>query len=308
MDKILITAKVNPDLDGVACIAGYQELLSFSNSENVYVCGVSGEPHVEAKYLLERFKVQSLTFDEKEDFDNFILVDMSDSKGLPRIVRLEDVSEVIDHRSFAKGKELFPNAKIQVEMVGAAATLIVEKYMAAAMNITFNSAILFYGAIFSNTLNFKAGVTTDRDKKAIEWIESNIEIPKNLIEDMFEYKTQKTISDIELVLRNDGRPGIDINGKVFGILQLEVLGARKIAQDKRNEILAVMRKFKSEFGLDGVFLTMPDIKEGYHIFMCDNFCQEMLAKAYNIKFNDGIAEMQGVLLRKEIIPTLRGLM
>ena len=70
--------------------------------------------------------------------------------------------EVVDHRAVNEADK-FQNAKIQIEMVGSAATLIAEKFLHATTSTSPESAALLYSAIISNTINFQANVTTDRD-------------------------------------------------------------------------------------------------------------------------------------------------
>ena len=50
MSKILLTAKTNPDLDGVACIYAYQKLLS-KNGEDVKAV-IYGDPISKLNILL----------------------------------------------------------------------------------------------------------------------------------------------------------------------------------------------------------------------------------------------------------------
>ena len=58
MDKILITPKINPDLDGVACAYAYAKLLNALDYDNEYVAGIFGEPQSEAKFLLNKFNIK----------------------------------------------------------------------------------------------------------------------------------------------------------------------------------------------------------------------------------------------------------
>src|SRR3989338_2413616 len=132
--------------------------------------GIIGEPHDEAKYILDRFGFEYPPMIESADnFDEVILVDASDLNGLEGKISAEKVIEIIDHRKIHEADK-FSKAKAQIELVGAAATLVAEKFIQNKVDISKESATLVYGAIISNTLNFKGSVTTDRDKVAAEWL------------------------------------------------------------------------------------------------------------------------------------------
>lgn len=49
------------------------------------------------------------------------------------------------------------------------------------VDISKESATLVYGAIISNTLNFKGSVTTDRDKIAAEWLNKVAKLPEDFL-------------------------------------------------------------------------------------------------------------------------------
>lgn len=186
--KTLITAKVNPDLDGVACTYAYSQLLAAQGKD--VVGALFGTPQPEARFLIDKFHINDIKFNSSQSFAQFILVDASHIKGMPEIVRATDVIEAIDHRQLDDGEQVLPNAVIQNELIGAAATLITEKYYNSSIPISVNAAILLYGAIYSNTLNFKVEMTSQRDYQAVAWLKQQTSIPNDLIYQMFLEKLQ----------------------------------------------------------------------------------------------------------------------
>ncbi|NCN39430.1 MAG: manganese-dependent inorganic pyrophosphatase, partial [Candidatus Aenigmarchaeota archaeon] len=80
--KILVTAQPNPDIDRVACIIGYSELLQKQGIDAHP--GIVGNIHREALFILENFNVNYSKVSEKSisGFDEFILVDSSSRTGL----------------------------------------------------------------------------------------------------------------------------------------------------------------------------------------------------------------------------------
>ncbi len=302
---ILITAKINPDLDGVACAYAYSRLLR-TRGENA-VGGIFGQMHVEAKYLVDRFNIQDVVYDPKDSFHKFILVDASDMAGMPSPIRTEDVIEVIDHREEHRAHELFPNAKIQIEQVGSAATLIVEKYQSLKCSIDFSSAVLLFGAIHSNTLNFQASIATNRDREAVDWLRSQAEIPASLIEDMFAMKTQLISEHLANAIRIDAKQ-FAIGKKKIGIAQLEVLYLQKLADSRLSDILIELKNMKDQYRLDATMLTAVDLREGFNLFITqDGELQSAITNALDIGFVGNIAKRKGFLLRKQLVPKLKSL-
>ena len=182
----LITSYKNPDLDGFACMYAYAEFLKKKKFNVNYK--VFGIPRKEARFVIKK---NSLDIKEiNEEYDQIILVDASDksSKGIPEGLDANKVIEVIDHRENPQANEDFPNAKIQIELVGACATLIAEKFFEEKKEISKESAVLLYSAIVWNTVNFKNKVTTKKDIKIANWLKTKFTLSDNYIYNLFSLK------------------------------------------------------------------------------------------------------------------------
>ena len=297
MSKILITPKINPDLDGVACAYAYAKLLNSSNDGHVYIAGIFGSPHSEAQFLINKFQIKDgLFFNPDLAFDKFILVDASDLKGMPEVIRASDVIEVIDHRATHQAQELFVNANIQIELVGAAATLIWEKFREP---LDINSAILLYGAIYSNTLNLNPGIITQKDLEAVS--ELAADVPDNLITEMFQYKTDYIESNLEEVINGDFKT---FDGGL-GIAQLEGFNLDRLVNDNLEKIKNTLTSLKEKYNLKFIFLTAADINNGYNIFVViGEETKSLLEKSMALSFNNSVAKNNELLLRKQILPLL----
>jgi len=151
--------------------------------------GLIGKLHEEARYVLDHFGFDyPQTILNAADFAEVILVDASDLNGLEGNVSPEKVIEIIDHRQINEADK-FPKAKVQIELVGAAATLIAERFIQSKIEISPKSATLLCSAIISNTLNFKGGVTTDRDKLAVKWLNQFAGLPPDFWKELFSAKS-----------------------------------------------------------------------------------------------------------------------
>ena len=127
MEKKIITSYINPDLDGIACMLAYAELLAAQGIEAIPA--ISGQPQKEVDFVCSEFNLELPKRLNKvlSDDSEIILVDTSTTLVLDKKIDLTKVIEIIDHHATATLAH-FPNAKAQVELVGAAATLIAERF------------------------------------------------------------------------------------------------------------------------------------------------------------------------------------
>jgi manganese-dependent inorganic pyrophosphatase len=303
---IIVTPKINPDLDGYACAYAYAEFLNKQGNEAIGIC--SGEPQREVIFLNRYFNLEPLAYDKAslEESSRIILVDASRLQGMPEGTRLEKIGEIIDHRDSPDVQELFPNADIQIEKVGAAATLVAERFRNKNIDISRESAILLYCAIASNTLNFQANVTTQRDRDICQWLESITDIPKNLISEMFTFKSDFTDDTFKKTIIGDFKE-IALGDKLLGVGQLEVVGLNNILGSREQQIITILEEMKNNKNTDFIFLSAVDLDNGLNIFITNHEpTKELLGSVLNISFGDkNMAQKNGVILRKELIPLFR---
>ncbi len=303
MSFALVIPYSNPDLDGTACAEAYAEYLN-KQGENSKAA-VFGTPHREAQYVLEKIEEQPKdASDLVDDAEDVIIVDASDLRGISNRVNPENVTEIVDHRKEHHADQ-FPNADAQIELVGAAATLIAEKFHKNNIDISEESAILLYGAIISNTMNFQANVTTERDKKMAKWLQKQVEVEPDFGRKMFEHKSEFNEPIKEVFLGDFST--VTYNQEDIGIAQLEIVDVNQFVEQNRAEIQEALEEIKEEQSLDYIFLTCADLEDGFnHFVTIDTETTNLLSEALNVEFSENEAIRQDVLLRKEIIPKLKG--
>jgi manganese-dependent inorganic pyrophosphatase len=302
MKPILVTSYVNPDLDGVAGAMAYAEFLNKS-ARNV-TAGIIGAPHAEARYVLDRFGIPyPQRLDDATGFDEIILVDASEESALEGKVPLVKVIEIIDHRKLQES-EKFPNAKAQIEFVGAAATLIAEKFMQDDVPPSRESAILLFTAIISNTLNFK-GIVTDRDKAAATWANRTAQLPEDFWRELFLAKSGLSGAKLRERIEGDLATFV-LGGKKVAIGQIEMIGAEELARARQDEIEHVLATVKEKMDLDITFLNLIEIEQGYNILIApDANVQDILKKALQTAFVGNLARTDRIIMRKEIGPLIK---
>ncbi|MCX6790985.1 MAG: DHH family phosphoesterase [Candidatus Gribaldobacteria bacterium] len=298
---IFITTGVHPDLDGLACCVGYSELQQKLGIKTVI--GLVGGFDLETKFVLDYFDLALGDFNANpEDFDQVILVDTSEQRSLDERIRLDKVVEIIDHR-LLNDSQLFPQAKVQIEALGAAATLIAEKFQQSQKGISQTAVILLQTAIISNTLNFKAHITSQHDRAMFNWLSQYFTLPTDFAWQMFMAKLDFSGSKLTEALEHDFRSGG--LGKI-GIAQIEMIGGAKLVDERLEEILDKLNQKQKELSLDYIFLSIIELKEGHNILVTsDRLTQNLLENVFKTNFKNNVAILSDLLMRKEIRPLLK---
>ncbi len=304
MKPVLVTSYANPDLDGVAGAIAYSEFLQKTGTD--VIVKFVGEPQDEAKYMFSHFGFGCPEIIPTADnFNGIILVDVSDLNELEGKIAAEKVIEIIDHRKVNEADK-FPKAKVQIELVGAASTLIAEKFMHSKIELSKESATLLYGAIISNTFNFKGDITTDRDRKAAAWLNQIAKLPGDFWRELFVAKSDLTGKRLVERIRSDFA-WFTISDKKVGIAQIEMIGAKKLIDERGEEIVAVLKKIKKERGLDLIFQNTVELGDMKAFFVADEpETQQLLEKVLDVRFSGIVAERPDAIMRKQIVPLLKG--
>lgn len=306
MEKIITTSYVDPDLDGVACAVAYAEFLNAVGKPAV-AC-LMGNPTAEAEFALAKLHVprppSRVTFEPTE---RVVILDASEPIHFEGRLVSEQVIEVIDHRKVNEAQK-FVNAKIQIELVGAAATLVAEKFRDQHISPSTESAQILQAAIISNTQNFQTKITTDRDHAVMKWLGDIASLPEHFTHDMFVAKSDfvgeklEKAMDIEIAT-------FEIASKRLGVVQLEMVGSEALVTDRQDDILQILDRLKMQNKLDHIFLTMLDIEAKLNRFVtADSFMQSILAEALGVTFFDNLAVGEGIIMRKEIMPFIKSVM
>ena len=303
MKPILVTSYVGPDIDGTASAIAYAEYLVSTGKEAV--AGLLGTPHEEARFVLDRFDLEYPNIiDDAEEYDQIVLADASDLAGLGGRVPAEKVIEIIDHRRI-NDTASFPNAEVQIELVGAAATLVAERFLRDGIDISKHAAILIQSAIISNTLNMKGSVTTDRDREVVEKLSTIYTLSDGYWRELFASKSDLSGGRLQERIRGDFAT-FELGGKRIGIAQIEMLEGEKLVRERGEEIVRELEVLKSEMGLDIVFQSTIELEDARNIFVApDDNARQLLEAVFSIQFNGIVAERSDALMRKQIVPLLK---
>jgi ADP-ribose pyrophosphatase YjhB (NUDIX family) len=174
------------------------------------------------------------------------------------------------------------------------------------IDISRESAIFLYCAIASNTLNFNAKVTTQRDRDIYDWLGSQTDIPTNLVERMFKFKSIFDDESFKQTIIGDFKE-IKLGNKLLGLGQLEVVGLDDILKLRKQQILDLLNDLQKDKGTTFIFLSAVDLVSAKNIFITNHEpTKDLLESVLGISFNgNDMAEKSGVILRKELIPEFR---
>lgn len=301
---ILVTSYQDPDLDGAACSVAEAEFLVHQGEEAV--AGVFGKFHTETEAVIRTFGLEwPMNADELIDHaDEIVITDASDLRGLSPRIDPEKVTSVIDHRKEYNPDD-FPNADLQIELVGSAATLVTEHFMSGGVVPSKTAAYLLAGAIVSNTVNFQNNVTTSRDRIAFDWLKGQVEIPSEFVEILFESKSTFTHENLFGEIEHDAA-WFPFGDKKIGIAQLEIVHAGQFLEEFGQEIPGVLKRLGEQSQLDTGLLSIIDIDNGNDIFMCEDvWLRDVVTKATGVTWAGNRATTSGIMMRKELVPLLR---
>ncbi|HQG57510.1 MAG TPA: DHH family phosphoesterase [Candidatus Dojkabacteria bacterium] len=304
---IYITADgLYSDIDIYACSIAYAELLRLRGKNAIAVVNTTFTESV-PQFLLD-LDVEYLNQSNIDwnKADALIILDRSDSEGLQKNINISKVIELYDHHfGYEEYWSKLLGSRAHIEKVGSCATLIWEqiKLHNQEKKISKNSLILLYLAIISNTLNFKSGVTTDRDIQASKEIKIIANIPNEFSSDYFKKVSTSIINAPYEAMLKDVKFVVINGSQQIAIGQLEIWDAKEI----QNAIILKLETFLPNFENIPWFVTIASIKDGKTILISKSTEMKiMLNKALSIKWEEDISYIcSSLLLRKEIIKALQ---
>jgi nanoRNase/pAp phosphatase (c-di-AMP/oligoRNAs hydrolase) len=284
----------------VACISAYCQLLSLQGYDATGI--VTGPWNQTIPNSIKQWPIPIKNVCEYSSSEcRFILVDISDPNFMEMFVVPENIIEVYDHHYGYEQywHEKLPNSAF-IEKVGACATLIWEQFKKHGHQneISAGNANLLYTAIFANTLNFKAHVTTDRDRAAAQELLAYTTLPADWKERYYQEVEVGFKNDLALQIKNDTKT-IAGNNYSFYFSQIELWDAECI--------IALIKEQKIPFEDSSQWLiNIISIQEGCsYLYTNSERLKNKLLEAIPINnHRDGILVASRLWLRKELIPTL----
>ena len=301
MEETIVSTYAHPDLDGVACMYAYSELLNKQGIRSNYY--IIEEPRPEVNILCDMFHIQLAGRQQLQYSDKIVIVDNHNIKNFPHHSP-DRIVEIIDHHTTKEGVIFPSHIKVQIDIIGAAATIVAERFQKSKIPISRESAILLYYGIVSNSVNLKSDVTSTRDIAMTNWLATQFnEISKEKITELFIKKS--VIPEQELQYAMELGNTWNYRNQKIAIGQLELANIRSFLSEKKEKIISIMQKEKNDRKLDYIFLNCIDILEGFNIVMTiDQETEKFLKNNFGFSFFDGMFQTEKIILRKELIRKL----
>lgn len=282
----------------------YAELLRKMgyNAEYYY----EGQARKEVQIVLETYGIELKTVSQIFSDDEVILVDTNGLRYLPKAINANQIKEVIDHHKMNEWLSKQKDIKIQIEMIGAAATLVAERFKNNNIDISRESAILLYNGIISNTMNLKISMTTQKDKDMAHWLKQKYpEITEEKTKAIFIKKseiTDRLREEMEVEFKDEF---ITIS---WSMGQLEIANVEEFLNRNEEKVRAILKKVKDENNVDYISVNCMDIINGYTIILAENEATaNIISDAINVKFIKLKAKIDKLVSRKEIIKIIRAI-
>jgi len=298
--RLITSGSTYIDIDAYAGCVAYAELLNLQG-EKAIACS-SAVLNESITKTIREWKVDFVTDYKPSENDEFVIIDVSDPSNFDKNADIGRIGEVIDHHvGFEKYWNDLIGDKSTIDFIGSVCTLIFEKYQSAGMleKISINSARLMITGILDNTLNFKASITTERDKNAYVELSKIAILPDNWAEQYFSECQNSIVQDIDNAISNDTKKtGFKMHdiGTIF-IGQLVFWDGKEILDKYLEEIKNTMLKMGSAW-----FVNLVSIGEGTSYFITeDDKIKDWAIKLFGVKFDATTAIVNKLWLRKEIV-------
>lgn len=303
MDKRIVTSYESPDLDGVSSMYAYAEYLNKTGTLSNYY--IKGEPKKEVGIVCDLFQIKLEGEKTITEGQEVVIVDTNNMEEVINFINPDNVVEIIDHHTRSKSSEKCKKAIIQIESLGAAATLIAEKFKESNIPISREAAILLYYGIISNSINLKASITGQKDVDTANWLEGQCpEITKEKIEEIFTLKSK--VEDKDLRQEMEAEVVFAYKGRTMTIAQLEIANIEEFLREKEPKIVEILEQIKQEKGIDYIFINCVDILNGFNIILTvDDETAELLKKELGYSLEDGRYKFDKIIQRKDLFKAIR---
>lgn len=294
----IILPYTNPDLDGVACALSLQTLAA-----GPWRAAVSGSLDEETKAVLGLLGITAPPATPAwTGVDAIWLVDTHHPGQLPVDLPNQRVVEVIDHHPGGDPGR-YPSATIQNEAVGAAATLVAERFLDPVGRIPVQIALLLQAAILSNTLEFRAPATSPRDHQAFAALRAIAELPIEIAEAMRRAKGAKLKLGTPALLEADLKIFDTRYGKV-AIAQIEAASALEVLL--RDDLAVSLEALARSKDARSAVVNLVDLAAGRGaILSTDPEITQALSHALGCAIVEGRLCANRLLQRKtDIVPHL----
>lgn len=304
MEETFIFGHKNPDTDSITSSIVMENLEKHMGNPGAKAKRL-GKLNKETEFVLNYLKVEAPELLESiEEKANVILVDHNNFSESINGIEKANILKVVDHHCISNFETASPIYYMS-EPVGCTETILYELYVMNKIEITPKLAGLMLSGIISDTLLFKSPTCTEKDKKFANELAkiANIDIESYGME-MLKAGTDLSEFTPEELINLDSKSSEAGNAKVQ-VSQINTACIEDILKDK-DEIEHAINNFIKENGVDLYMFLITDIINSNSQAIVLGNRADIAEKAFNIKLEDNMVFMPGVVSRKkQIIPVLK---
>lgn len=304
MEKVFIFGHKSPDTDSITSSLVMENLeRKMGNTETKSYR--LGNLNKETEFVLNYFHIEAPEFLESlEEKAKVILVDHNSFAQSVQGIEKADILKVVDHHCISNFETKAPLYYI-AEPVGCTATILYELYMMNKIEIEPKIAALMTSAIISDTLLFKSPTCTKKDEEVARELAkiANIDIESYGME-MLKAGTDLSDFSAEELINIDSKE-LEANGLKFQVAQVNTACIEDVLKDKDN-IEKAMRDFINTNQVGLFMLAITDIINSNSQIIVLGDRANVVEKAFNVKLEDNMAFLPGVVSRKkQIVPVIK---
>jgi manganese-dependent inorganic pyrophosphatase len=295
----IVMPYIDPDLDGVACAIAVAALEGDSWSARAL-----GAIDDETREVLQALSLSQPTVPpEWSTVQRVWLVDTHHPTQLPADLPFDRVVRITDHHP-AGSPERFPAAQIQNETVGAAASLVAERYFGAGKDIPPTIACLLQAAILSNTLNFRAPASSSRDKDMFAALARISPLADAIVQAMSAARRFRLALDTARILEIDVKIFATAEGPI-AVAQFESSGALELLE--RANLVPCLQVLAKSHAASAAILNLVDLEKCHSAVVCTDLAiLDMLSRRLRgERGGEGLIRIDRLIQRKtDIAPYL----
>ena len=256
-----------------------------------------GEVGAETQYALDHFKVDAPELlEDNLDGQDVILVDHNEFQQSADTIADATIKHVVDHHRIANFETASP-LYYRAEPVGCTATILYKMYKERGFEIKPEIAGLMISAIISDSLLFKSPTCTDEDVNAAKALKdiANVDLDAYGL-DMLKAGASTTDKSADVLLDMDAK-SFTMGDYVTRIAQVNTVDIDEVL-DRKEELEKSMLESSAEEKYDLFVLVVTDIINSDSKILVVGAEKDKVGEAFNVKLEDDMAFLTGVVSRK----------
>lgn len=303
MSEILIYGHKNPDTDTIMSAMVLSDLENKIGINKVKPCRL-GNVNKETQYALDYLKIEAPELiEELQEGQEVMLVDHNSFTQSAKGVEKAKILRVVDHHKISEFETSEPLYYTAMP-VGCTSTILYDLYVVNNIDIEPKVAGMMLSAIISDTLLFKSPTCTPKDEEAAKKLAeiANIDINTYGL-DMLKAGTDLSDYTTEELINIDSKE-FNTNGVKYQVSQINTACIEDVLKNKE-EIEKTINNFIQANNIDMYVFMITDILENNSQIIVLGEKSEIAEKAFNIKLENNMAFLPGVVSRKkQIVPVI----